>query len=305
MTTTTNNNTATNNNILANKGGIAMMKTTNNNALVNETLTKDEVMSLLNETLERNHDTNDYLSILKGTFTAWSGEEYDGYIVCHHTKTATPETANDYMPTYVKRDDYYFMEVTLEEVDNPMGTSHLWEPTFHKLIPITENYIKPRLSETGDMKDLCNYIVDNACRDKWEYTLVPMSKEEIEQGKKRDWWWYTHYTTKVVPLTYNDIYCHWSTPLTEEEQKAKVKAEKESETNLIAMFSTGELPVAEDDAWYSVLSMGYGTTGYDLETKVINILKKRGFNVHIDGERDSFGWVTRGIFVDGEMMCLI
>lgn len=301
MTTTTNNNT------LANKGGIAMMTTNNNTkALVNETLTKDEVMSLLNETLERNnHNIYDYLSILKGTFTTWSGEVHSGYIVCHNTHTATPETANDYMPTYVKHEDYYFMEVTLEEVDNPMGTSHLWEPTFHMLMPITANLSKPILPEVGGTKELTRYIVDSCCRDKWEYTEVPMTKEEIEKGKKKDWWWYTHFTTKMCSLTYNDIYSYWSTPLTEEEQKAKAKAEQENEAKLIAMFSTGKLPNAEDDAWYSVLSMGYGTTGYDLETKVINILKKRGFNVRIDGERDSFGWVTRGIFINGEMMCLI
>lgn len=260
--------------------------------LVNETLTKDEVMSLLNETLGYRGKIDNYLSILKGTFTAWSGETHDGYIVCHTHKDT------------IEHNDYYFMEVTLEEVDNPMGTCHLWEPTFHMLMPITENYKRKPVFHEGDTKTLCNYIIANACRDKWEYTKTPMTKQEIEAGKKRDWWWYTHYTTKTVPLTYNDIYGYWSTPLTKEEQKAKVKAEKESEANLIAMFSTGELPVAEDDAWYSVLSMGYGTTGYDLETKVINILKNRGYSVRIDGERDSFGWVTRGIFVNGQMMAI-
>ena len=273
-------------------------------ALVNETLTKDEVMSLLNETLGYKGKINDYLSILKGTFTTWSDETHDGYIVRHTHKDATPETANDYMPTYVEHNDYYFMEVTLEEVDNPMGTCHLWEPTFHMLLPITENYKRKPVFNEGSTEDLCKYIIDCVHRDKWEYTEVPMTKKEIEEGKKRDWLWYTHHTTKVVPLTYNDIYGYWSTPLTEEEQKAKIKAEKENEANLIAMFSTGELPVAEDNAWYSVLSMGYDTAGYDLETKVINILKNRGYSVRIDGERDSFGWVTRGIFVNGQMMAI-
>ena len=278
--------------------------TTNTMALVNETLTKDDVMSLLNETLGRNGKIDDYLSILKGTFTAWSGEVHDGYIVCHTYKTATPETANDYMPTYVKHNDYYFMEVTLTEVDNPMKTSHLWQPTFHMLMPITENYKRKPVFHEGNTKELCQYIIDCACRDKWEYTEVPMSKKEIEEGKKKDWWWYTHHTTRLDPLTYNDIYGYWSTPLTEEEQKAKVKAEQENEAELIARFSTGELPPAEDDAWYSVLSMGYGTAGYDLECKVLKILKNRGINAYIDGERDSFGWVTRGILIDDKVMCI-
>lgn len=278
--------------------------TTNTKALVNEVLSKDEVMSLFNETLGRNGKIDDYLTILKGTFTAWSGEEYDGYIVRHTHKDATPETANDYMPTYVEHNDYYFMEVTLEEVDNPNGTCHLWEPTFHILMPITENCKHKPVFHEGDTKTLCNYIVANACRDKWEYTLVPMSKEEIEQGKKRDWWWYTHHTAKTVPLTYNDIYGYWSTSLTEEEQKQRTKVEKEHEDSILAKFSTGELPPAEDTAWYSILSGGYGTSGYDIECKAIKILKNRGFHVYINGERDSFGWVTRGIWVNGEMMAI-
>lgn len=277
---------------------------TNTGALVNEVLAKDEVMSLLNETLGRNGKIDDYLSILKGTVTTWDGTTHDGYIVCHTHKDATPETANDFMPTYVEHNDYYFMEVTLEEVNNPMGTSHLWEPTFHKLMPITENYKRKPVFHEGNTKELCQYIIDCACRDKWEYTEVPMSKKEIEEGKKRDWWWYRNHTTKVIPLTYNDIYSYWSTPLTEEEQKAKIKAKQKNEAELIARFSTGELPPAEDDAWYSVLSMGYGTEGYDLECKIIKILKNRGYNAYIDGERDSFGWVTRGIFIDGNVMCI-
>ena len=278
--------------------------TTNTMALVNETLTKDEVMSLLNETFGYNHNTNDYLTILKGTFTAWSGEVHDGYIVCHTYRTVTPETANDYMPTYVKHEEYYFMEVTLTEVDNPMKTRHLWQPTFHKLMPITENYKRKPVFHEGNTKELCQYIIDCVHRDKWDYTEVPMTKKEIEEGKKRDWWWYTHHTTKLAPLTYSDIYGYWSTPLTEEEQKAKVKAEQKNEAELIARFSTGELPPAEDNAWYSVLSGGYGTSGYDLECKILKILKNRGINAFIDGERDSFGWVTRGILIDGKVMCI-
>lgn len=268
------------------------MKTNNTTtmALVNETLTKDEVMSLLNETLDRKKDINDYLSILKGEFTAWDNTVHSGYIVSHIN--------NNHV-------DYYFMEVTLEEVVNPNGTCHLWEPTFHMLMPITENYKrKPMLPETGNAKDLCSYIISNAHRDKWDYIYVPMTKEEIEKGKKRDYWWYTHHTTKTVSLTYNDIYGYWSTPLTEEEQVQRKTTLKAKENALIYIFSKEELPPAEDDVWYSILSMGYGTQGYDFECKVVEILKKRGFSVRIDGERDSFGWVTRGIWVDDKMMCI-
>jgi hypothetical protein len=196
------------------------------------------------------------------------------------------------------------MEVTLKEVDNPFKNSHLWEPTFHKLIPISENYSCVSKFIEGSTTDLCNYIVANVCRDKWNYTEVPMSEQELKEARKRDWYWYRNHTTKVCPLTYNDIYCYWSTPLTEEEQKQRDKAKKDTESSLIARFSTGELPVAEDDVWYSVLSMGYGTNGYDFECKIIKILRNRGFNVQIVGEKDSFGWVTRGISVDGNIMAI-
>lgn len=281
-----------------------MNPVSNTMALVNEVLNKDEVMSLLNETLSYNGDINDYLSILKGEYTTWDGATHAGYIVCHNTKTATPETASDFMPTYERHEDYYFMEVTLVEVSNPMGTCHLWEPTFHKLMPITENHkAKPRFYE-GDTDALCKYIVECVHRDTWEYTMVPMSKQEIEEGKKKDWFWYSNHTTKCCPLSYSDIYSFWSTPLTAEEQAQIEKRKKENETTLIARFTTGELPPTDDDAWYSILSMGYGTEGYDLECKVIKILKNRGFSVQIDGERDSFGWVTRGIWVNGKVMCL-
>lgn len=277
---------------------------TNTGALVNETLAKDEVMSLLNETLGRNGKIDDYLSILKGTVTTWDGTTHDGYIVCHTHKDATHETVNDFMPTYVEHEDYYFMEVTLEEVNNPMGTSHLWEPTFHMLLPITENYKRKPVFHEGNTKELCQYIIDCACRDTWAYTEVPMSKKEIEEGKKKDWYWYHNHTTKVVPLNYNDIYCHWQTPLTTEEREQREATIKAREKALIRIFSEGELPEAESEPWYAILSMGYGTEGYDFESKVIKILKNRGFNVYIDGERDSFGWVTRGIFIDNKIMCI-
>ena len=278
--------------------------TTNTMALVNETLTKDDVMSLLNETLERNRNINDYLSIIKGEYTTWDNEVHIGYIVRHHVKTATFETANDFMPVYVEQDDYYFMEVTLTEVQTSRDC-HLYEPTFHKLMPITENYKRvPRFTE-GSAKDLCNYIIGYVYRDKWDYIEVPMTERELKEARNRDWYWYRNHTTKVCPLTYSDIYCYWETPLTMEEQKQKDKKQRELEESLIARFNTGELPVAEDDAWYNVLSMGYGTSGYEFECKIIKILKNRGYSVRIDGERDSFGWVTRGIFVNNEMMCLI
>ena len=76
---------------------------------------------------------------------------------------------------------------------------------------------------------------------------------------------------------------------------------------IIEYFTNMEtLPPAEDDIWYKVLgdvdSSFVGHT--DLEREVFNILKSKGYSVRIVGERDSFGWVTRGISVNGTIMCI-
>lgn len=268
--------------------------TTNTKALVNEVLSKEEVLSLFDMNITRKGSINDYVSIDKGTYTTWDGDTHEGYIVCHYTRNNS-----------VQKEEHYFMEVTLEEViDTMVHSCHLWKPTFHMLMPITENY-RPKavLPQEGDMKDFCNYIVDKVHRDEWEYTLVPMTQEEIKDVKKK-YGWCSKKAKKIVPLTYNDIMCNWETPLTEEEQAQRHATIKAKEKVLIDLFTNGELPEPESEPWYGILSMGYGTEGYDLECKIINILKKRGYNAYIDGERDSFGWVTRGIFIDGELMAI-
>lgn len=276
------------------------------NVLVEETLTKDEVFLMLKETLGNGGNINNYLTILKGTFTTWDGEIHSGYIVSHVYKKATPETEHDFMPTMIKHTDHYFMEVTLEEVVNPFKTSYLWEPTFHKLLPISKNHKVVNRFYEGTTGELVNYIVDNACSDEWDIILVPMTKDEVESHKK--YHWFNPYDksshTKVVPLSVHDICDYWSTPLTDEERENLHREQLSVEASFISRFSSGELPSAEDDLWYSILSGGYNTPGYELESKIIRVLRERGYNAYIDGERDSFGWVTRGIFIDGKIMCI-
>jgi hypothetical protein len=264
---------------------------TTTNALVKEVLSKDDVMSLFDMTLTRNGKVDDHVSIYKGTFTTWCGDTHEGYIVCHDTIDASDK----------HEEKYYFMEVTLEEViDNMVRSYHLWKPTFHMLLPITENYKrKPVLPEKANTKDLCSYIIANAYRDEWDYVYVPMTEQEIKK-----YGWYNRNAKTIVPLTYNDIVYDWETPLTEEEQAQRQAAKKAKEKSLIDLFNDSELPEPESDPWYGILSMGYGTEGYDLECKVIKMLKNRGYNVRIDGERDSFGWVTRGIFIDDQIMAI-
>lgn len=279
--------------------------TITNGALVNETLSTEQVRELISMADYRNPGWNmNHISIFKGWYESWDGTRFEGYIVLHVHKEATAETVNDFMPTYVEHNDYYFMEVEKELVNSSLN-GHTYKVQYHALLPITAQYVPTKhMPENGNAKDLCNYIISKVYRDKWDYIKVPMSKAEVAESKKKmDYHYCFKDYTKLVPLTYSAI-GYWHEPLTEEERQTRVKAEWEAEKALIERFSTGELPSAEDDAWYSVLSMGYGTTGYDLECKVIKILKNRGYSVRIDGEKDSFGWVTRGIWVNGQIMAI-
>ena len=260
--------------------------------LVTETLTRSQVLELINmaDYKSPKYDWKDYLLINKGYFTTWCGETHDGYIVSRHKNGAETE--------------YYFMEVELEEV-SVSESGHTYEPTYHMLIPISERHKVTPINRCGNAKDICNMIISRATTDKWGYHTVPMTKAEIEDARKKgSYAWYMRDYTKLVPLTYSEVdYVH--TPLTEAEKQELKKAQAKREAELIEYFyHAKELPKAEDDIWYEVLSGGYGTKGYDLECKIIRILRARGCSVQINGERDSFGWVTRGLFIDGNMMCI-
>ena len=298
---------------------------TNNNktmALVGKTIDKDDVMDLLNMTLGRQGRFTNSVSIYKGRYTTWDGEVHTGYIVCHCTREfitpeLTPElrayaeaigSAEVLQPRTETHENYYFMEVTLEEVENHRGDCHLWEPTFHMLMPISApRKQQSKLPEQGTMEDLVNHILDVCTQDDWDYISVPMTEEEIEKGLKKDRWYYSTFKTKLAELTYDDIYGYWHTPLTKEEQEARDKAKEEYETELFARFYSDNLPEPESDDWYYIIadidSAGWGD--YTLERKAIEIMKMNGHSVYIDGERDSFGWVTRGIWVDDIRMCLM
>ena len=283
------------------------MNTTNTMTLVNEVLTTAQVRELISmaDVNSPNWKYDDHISIYKGWFESWCGTRYDGYIVLHVHKEATPETKNDFMPTYVEHNDYYFMEVEKELVNTSLS-GYTYAVKYHELLPITPQYVpvKRMWNGEGNAKDLCDYIVSHACRDKWDYYRVSMTEAEIAKSKKNgDYHYYSKDYTKLVPLTYSNI-DYWYEPLTDADKKRLLQTKQDRENALIARFSTGELPPAEDDAWYNILSSGYGTEGYELECKILKLLRSRGINAYINGERDSFGWVTRGILIDGKVMAI-
>lgn len=254
-----------------------------NTVLVEEILSKEQVKELLD--MANVHSTkwqlDDHLLINKGWFESWTGERYDGYIVCHCNGSNTDKYK------------YYFMEVTKDLVRMSLEEGYLYKPTYHALLPISNPHKdKVCLPRSGNMKDVVNYIISNTV-DKWGYYEVPMSKKEIEDCKRNGLWLYKN--TKLVPLEYCNL--NWiNEPLTDTDKAKLLKEKKARENELLSIFRNS-LPPAEDDAWYNVLCQ-------PIEAEVIRILRSRGYSVRIDGERDSFGWVTRGIVVNGSLMCL-
>lgn len=182
----------------------------------------------------------------------------------------------------------------IEEV--PYAYGHKYRVTYSKLMPISAPTRKKKVNSFED-------ILFNNCIDTWEYKKFPMTKEELS---RRDWWyihngWDTTFRTiDEIPETGLEYQIH---PFTSSEQE-EIKALKKKAEDALLKRCYETLPPAEDKFWYDILSMGYGTEGYELEEKALKILRSRGLNVRIDGERDSFGWVTRGIFIDGELMSI-
>ena len=251
--------------------------------LVKETLERQQVKTLLDMANVRSKmwEINNHLSIYKGYFITWDGERHEGCIVCHYKGRG--------------EFNYYFMEVELKELGTSLHYGHKYEPTYHALIPISER--KRNNFHCGNTKELCDYIVNNAMNETWDYYKIPMTKDEIKKAKET---WSAAYIlndyTKPDELKYTEL-DYWYKPLTESEKNVFLEKERQRKEEIFELFINGNLPKAEDDIWYEVLCS-------PIEAEIIKILRSQGYSVCIDGERDSFGWVTRGIFVNGEMMCL-
>ena len=259
--------------------------------LVKELLTLDEVEAIIkaSDVKHPGFDIDDYLLVSKGWFTTWDGDRHIGYIV-HHIKHVNLISI-----------DVYFMEV--EKKGNPVvenGTYVYHNIRYHKWVPISVLCRDKRLEKTMRYIPIktVDELVDRIANPRDEWGLFPADMNKPSNDLENS-----------VKLEYNSI-TTWTEPIPAEELvriEAEKKVEEERlEKELIERFSAGELPEPEDDLWYQVLadvdSQGFGDK--TLETKVLKILNDRGINAYIDGERDSFGWVTRGILIDGKVMCI-
>lgn len=257
--------------------------------LVKGTLTDSELKAIIKaSTIEHpSFDINNYLLVSKGWLTTWDGDYHVGYII-HHVKSNSM--------------DAYFMEIEKTEEPTIHNDTYVFHNIkYHKWIPISAVPRNKRLERTRksipikSIDALINRVINDNIRDEWG--TFPADKT-----KSAD-------LMNSINITFGNVDI-WTEPIPADELEcieAERKVEEERlEKELIERFSKGELPPPEDDLWYRVLadvdSAGFGDK--TLETKVLKILNDRGINAYIDGERDSFGWVTRGIFIDGKIMCI-
>lgn len=257
--------------------------------LVEELLTMDDVEAMINAS-DINHpkfDINNHLLLSKGWLTTWDGEYHVGYIV-HHMKANSMKA--------------YFMEVEKQSYPIINGAYYMYHNIqYHKLVPITVIPRNKRLEKIRNrisiksVDALVNRIVNDNISDEWGVFPADTSKPAE--------------LTNAINLDYSSIGI-WTEPIPADEleriQAERKEEQERRERELIDRFSKGDLPEPEDDLWYAILadvdSRGFGDTS--LETKILKILQRRGINAYIGGERDSFGWVTRGILIDGKVMCI-
>lgn len=257
--------------------------------LVKELLTMDDIKQMIkiSDVHYKEFDIHNYLCIVKGWLKTWDDECHNGYIIHHLHK---------------EKCDTYFMEV---EVYNPRlninrGVCEYNSVIYHKLLPLskvpTDDKSYYNLIPVRNIGELANRII--AINGKDNYGYYPANRDKP-----------VDLVNNSENLTINNI-DYWEDIIPDDTlerlRKEENQKRRDIEKEIIDRFSKGELPPPEDDLWYSVLadvdSAGFGDK--TLETKVLKILNDRGINAYIDGERDSFGWVTRGIFIDGKIMCI-
>lgn len=246
--------------------------------LVQETLLKQEVYNLLKLSREPKRSTTKYefVTIYEGWFKSWTGELHGGYIIAEFIED---------LYSHNSITEYYFMETSETLVSKSLKYGEKYEIEYHRLLPINTRSDIKHIIESGDIRNqISKLIVENAI-DNWG----------INKSKDGN------------PIVVSKLEFNTNRPLSDKD-RAQMRHELEQERSGIRnIFKKNQLPPPEDDIWYKVLadvdSRGFGDRSFELE--IMDILKENGHSVRIGGEKDSFGWVTRGLVVDGKYMCCI
>ena len=242
--------------------------------LVQETLSKQEVYNLLKLSKEPIRTATKYelLTIYEGWFKSWTGDLHGGYIIAEFIED---------MYNHNNATEYYFMETSETLVSKSLKYGERYDIKYHRLLPI--NTRSDKTFELGDIRnEVVSLIIDHAI-DNWG----------INKSKEGN------------PIVVTKLEFNTNRPLSDKD-RAQMRHELEQERcGIRNIFEKDQLPPPEDDIWYKVLadvdSRGFGDRAFELE--IMDILKENGHSVRIGGERDSFGWITRGLIVDGKYMC--
>lgn len=167
--------------------------------------------------------------------------------------------------------DDYFMERTFRKIRSENGKVYA-EQVWHRLIPVNfkKNGFKlhkkcPR--RNSGVNELCDIISHKSLIDDITVDYIKLSHTEATEQVIFD-----------------------ATPVNILEHERYLDTTK-------SKFIQGSVP-AGDNLWDELL---FGDLT-EIRGKVFRELNKQGHFIKLDGEKDSFGWITCGIVMDGKLM---
>lgn len=246
--------------------------------MVEEVLTEEDVCNLYEEYAKNGKYYNQAVEyptvtgfINNVTYHNWDGIDHDGVIVVvREEKDADSE--------------YYFMERTWKFNDKqPFNFYMTATPIWHALMPVNLG----RSKEVSDTKTRIHTMrLENEGFTAKEFTELIIDKCIVDDLTLPD-------GKEISPsFCHNDI-----GEIRYFESIVQKKKYSEWKSDAIRRLMNNEVP-AGDDLW-DELCIGQLSSE---RINVFEVLRKRGHHIYLDGERDSFGWVTCGIVMDGKLM---
>ena len=244
--------------------------------MVDTVLTTEDVLNLYGEYAKNRKYYNQNVEYPTVTgfinnviYHNWDGVDHDGVIVVvKDGEHAEPS--------------YYFMERTWKVDDDWAPSAYVAAtPIWHALMPVKPERSKEvsklktkrhmiRLETEGfSTKELAELIIDKCIVDD-----MTIPEPEFTSFCEND----------ITETRYFES----------EERKRKYNEWKD---DAVKKLMNGDVP-AGDELW-DELCVGQLASE---RVKIFEALWKNGHHAYLDGERDSFGWVTCGIIMDGQLM---
>lgn len=246
--------------------------------MVEKVLTEEEMYNLYEEYAKNKKYYNQEIEyptvsgfVNNVVYHNWDGIDHDGVLVVIKEKKDADS-------------EYYFMERTWNFGDaQPFSSYMMATPVWHALMPVDLS----RSKEVSDTKTRCHMMrLKNN-----EFTTKELAELIIDKCIVDD---ITLPDGKEVSSSFccNDI-----SETRYFESVSQKKKYDEWKSDAVRRLMNNEVP-AGDDLW-DELCIGQLSSE---RINVFEVLRKRGHHIYLDGERDSFGWVTCGIVMDGKLM---